>query len=319
MKAIRIHQFGNPDVMTWEEAPNLKPLSHQILVEIKAAGVNPVDTYIRSGTYAAKPSLPFTPGFDGAGIVKAVGKKVKKVSVGDRVYTAESLTGTYAQEVLCAETQVFPLPKKLSFEQGAGIYVPYTTASFALFYKARAHRGESVLVHGASGAVGIAAVQLAKSKGLTVFGTAGSKPGRDLIKAQGAKYVFDHYDPSYREKIRKITEGTGVDIILEMLANVNLGSDMELIGRKTRIIVIGSRGTVEINPRALMQQDAEIMGLSLFYLTLQEKIEIQKTLYKDFQKGQLTPVVGTEYPFEKAAEAHRKLMQSGAYGKIILK
>ncbi len=319
MKAIRVHQFGDPDVMTCEDVPDLNPKPYQILVEIKASGVNPVDVYIRSGSYGNKPSLPFTPGFDAAGLVKAIGKKVKKVKVGDRVYLADSVTGTYAQQALCTETQVFPLSNKLSFEQGAGIYVPYTTAYFSLFNKAKARRGESVLVHGASGAVGIAAVQLAKAAGLTVLATAGSQKGLKLVKAQGADHVFDHYDPQYREKIEELTGDKRVDIILEMLADVNLGHDIGLIGLKGRIIVIGCRGPVEINPRRLMQQDAQVMGLSLFHLTPQEKMEIQKSLHKGFEKQELSPIVGQEYPLIKAAEAHRKVTSAGAYGKIILK
>ena len=319
MKAIRVHQFGEPEVMTWEDVAPKTPADDQVLVEIKAAGVNPVDSYLRSGAYAYKPSLPFTPGFDAAGIVKAIGKKIKKFSIGDRVYTADSLTGTYAQEALCTEAQLFLLSKKLTFEQGAGIYVPYTTAYFGLFNRAKARQGESVLIHGASGAVGIAAVQLAKAAGLTILATVGSQKGQKLVKDQGADYVFDHHDPNYREKIKDIAQGKGVDIILEMLADVNLNHDIGLAALKGRIIVIGCRGPVEINPRGLMRQDSQIMGLSLFHLTPLEKTKIQQSLYRGFEKGELSPIIGEQYPFEKAAQAHHKVMSPGAYGKIVLK
>src|SRR2546425_5704563 len=133
MKAIRVHQFGAPEVMRLEGVPSLKPGPGQVLVRIHAAGVNPVETYIRSGTYARKPALPYTPGTDAAGIVESVGEGVTRVDIGDRVYTAGALTGTYAEQALCLESQVHPLPKHVSFAQGAAIGIPYATAYRALF------------------------------------------------------------------------------------------------------------------------------------------------------------------------------------------
>ena len=163
-----------------------------MVVDIKAAGVNPADTYIRAGTYAMKPSLPYTPGMDGAGVVGAVGKDVKRVKVGDRVYVAGSISGTYADQALCEEDQVWAIPPHISYAQGAGVNVPYATAYRALFQRAHGRAGETVLVHGASGGVGIAAVQLARAAGLRVIGTASSDRGKKLVKDEGAHEVIDH-------------------------------------------------------------------------------------------------------------------------------
>ena len=155
MKAIRIHEFGPPEVLKLEEVPDPKPGPGQVVVKIHAVGVNPVETYIRSGIYP-KPPTPFTPGADGAGVIEAVGEGVTRVKVGDRVYTAGSLTGTYAEKALCKETQVRHLPQRASFAQGAAMFVPYGTAYRSLFQRAHAAPGEVVFVHGASGGVGIA-------------------------------------------------------------------------------------------------------------------------------------------------------------------
>src|SRR5256884_4843832 len=200
MKAILVRQFGGPEVLRLEEVPTPKPAAGQVLARIHAAGVNPYDTYMRSGTYAQKPALPYTPGSDGAGVIEAVGENVKKVKVGDRVYTAKTITGAYAQYALALEHQVHPLPAKISFSQGAGVWVPYGTAYHALYHSAKARASETVLVHGASGGVGIAAVQIARSMGLMILGTAGTPTGLEIAKREGAHQVFDHRKTGYQEE-----------------------------------------------------------------------------------------------------------------------
>src|ERR1044072_6787478 len=247
MKAIRIHEFGGPEVLRLEDVAAPEPAAGaQVLVRVGAAGVNPVDTYIRSGVHAVKPALPYTPGLDAAGEVEAVGEGVKRFSAGQRVYTAGSLTGAYAELVLCEESQCHTLPERVSFGHGAGAFAPYVTAYRALFHRANAKPGETVLVHGASGGVGTAAVQLARAAGLRVVGTAG---GRELVLEQGAHDVLDHRAADYLEQLGGLTGGRGVDVILEMLANVNLYRDLGVLAKGGRVVVVGSRGTVEINPR----------------------------------------------------------------------
>src|SRR6202790_1544499 len=190
MKAVQVHEFGGPEVLKLEEVPTPKPSPGQVLVRVHAAGVNPYDTYMRAGTYAIKPPLPYTPGSDAAGAVEAVGEGVKKVKPGDRVYTAKTVTGAYAEYALTLESQVHPLPAKISYAQGAGIWVPYGTAYHALYQCTRARAGETLLIHGASGGVGIAAVQIARVMGLTVLGTAGTEKGLELVKREGAHHAF---------------------------------------------------------------------------------------------------------------------------------
>ena len=318
MKAILVGQFGGPEVLKLEEAPTPQPGSGQVLVRIHAAGVNPYDTYMRTGTYAQKPPLPHTPGSDGAGMIEAVGDGVKKVKKGDRVYTAKTVTGAYAEYALALEEQVHPLPANISFSQGAGVWVPYGTAYHALIHSSKAHSSETVLVHGASGGVGTASVQMARAMGLTVFGTAGTSKGLDLVKREGAHQVFDHRKAGYQDDILKATGGRGVDIILEMLANVNLAHDLKLIATRGRVIVIGNRGEVTINARELMARRGSIRAFTLWGITSAEEADIHAGLIAGLENGTLRPVVAKELPLGEAARAHKEILEPGAAGKIVL-
>jgi len=318
MKAIVVHQFGGLEVLKLEEVPTPKPAAGQVLVRIRAAGVNPYDTYMRAGTYAIKPPLPYTPGSDGAGVVEAIGDGVKKVKPGDRVYTARTVTGAYAEYALTLEEQVHALPEKISFAQGAGVWVPCATAYHALHHSAGAHAAETVLVHGASGGVGIAAVQMARAMGLMVFGTAGTAKGAELVKREGAHHVFDHSKAGYPEEIMKTTGGRGVDIILEMLANVNLSADLKMLATNGRVIIIGNRGEITINPRDLMSRRASARGFTLWALTPAEEAQIHAGIFAGLENGTLRPIVGKELPLAEAARAHKEILEPGAAGKIVL-
>jgi NADPH2:quinone reductase len=314
MKAIRVHQFGGPEVLKLEEIPTPKPEAGQVLVRIRAAGVNPYDTYMRNGTYAIKPPLPYTPGSDAAGTIEAVGSGVKKVKPGDRVYTAQTVTGAYAEYVLALEEQVHRLPQNISFEQGAGIWVPYGTAYHALHHFAKAHAGETVLVHGASGGVGTAALQMARAMGLTVFGTAGTDKGLELARREGAHQTFNHSKAGYHEEIMKAAG----DVILEMLANVNLGGDLKLLAMNGRAVVVGSRGDVTITPRDLMSRRASVRAFSVWAAQPAEVAEIHAGLIAGFENGTLKPVVGKQIPLAEAARAHKEILEPGAAGKMVL-
>ena len=318
MKAIRVHQFGGPEVLKFEEVPTPKPDAGQVLVRVHAAGVNPYDTYMRAGTYAIKPHLPYTPGSDAAGTIEAVGSGVTKVKPGDRVYTAQTLTGAYAEYALALEDQVHPLPKNISFEQGAGVWVPYGTAYHALHHFARARAGETILVHGASGGVGIASLQIARAMGMTVFGTAGTDKGLECVKREGAHQAFNHTKPGYQEEILKATNARGADVILEMLANINLGGDLKMLALHGRVVVIGSRGDVTITPRDLMVRRASILAFTLWAAQPAEVSEIHAGLIAGMENGTLRPVVAKQLPLAEAARAHKEVLEPGAAGKIIL-
>lgn len=318
MKAIRVEQFGGPEVLHLADLPDLEAAAGEILVDIEAAGVNPVETYIRSGHYAKLPPLPYTPGSEGAGIVRAVGDGVTSVRVGQRVFLSGSETGTYAEMAVCTPEQVHPLPDEAGYVHGAAMGVAYATAYRGLFQRGALKPGETVLVHGASGGVGSAAVQLAGSAGFRVFGTAGSEEGLALVRQTGAELAFNHGDPVYRQAILDATAGRGVDCILEMLANVNLGEDLKLLAIHGRVVIIGSRGPVEINPRDAMMREADIRGLMGGLASPEERAIMYKALADELASGRIRPVIAQKFPLASAADAHRAVMEGNSSGKIVL-
>ena len=323
MKAIRVHEFGGPAVLKLEEIPDPKPGPGELLVRIRAAGVNPVDAYMHTGTYARKPPLPYTPGQDGAGEIEAVGPDVAGFKTGDRVYIAgvantTAGVGTYAERALCTPAQLHHLPARASFPQGAALGVPYCTAYRALFQKAGAKPGETALVHGATGGVGIAAVELAHARGLTVIGSGGTDKGLAAVKEHGADVVVNHRTPTYTDDIMRATGGRGVNLIVEMAAHVNLDRDLGLLAKGGRVVVVGNRGRVEIDARQAMGRDASILGMTLFNVADAEFAEIHAALIAGLENGSLSPLIGRELPLADAARAHEAVMEPGALGKIVL-
>lgn len=322
MRAIRVHQFGDPSVLQIEEVPTPAPGAGQVQVRIHAAGINPAETYIRSGRYARLPTPPYIPGSDGAGVITAVGPGVPQWSPGHRVFffgtaLGRSL-GAYAEYAICDARQVFRLPDNTSFAQGAALGIPYATAHRALFRQGGAKAGETVMVHGASGGVGLAAVQLSRWAGLNVVGTAGTEEGLALIRANGAQLAVSHRAPLYLDQIREATGGKGPDLIIEMLANVNLDQDLDVIGQGGRVVIVGNRGRIEIDPRKIMSREAEVIGVMLWLATDDELAQSYADIIDGLEKGALAPVVGREFPLADAPKAHDAVLAAGARGKIVL-
>ena len=319
MKAIRVSAFGAPEVLQIAEVSDPIPAPDQILVEVHAAGVNPVDTYIRSGVYARLPELPYTPGLDAAGVIRQIGASAGSAhKIGDRVWLSASIDGTYAALTRCTADQVHTLPDRISFQQGASIGTAYCTAYRALFQRGQGRPGQTVLIHGATGGVGIAAVQMARAAGMRVFATGGSERGRALLLECGADEALDHTQADYLERVTAGTSGRGVDLVVEMLANVNLGKDLGVVARGGCIVIVGARGSVEINPRLAMQRECDIRGLMLFNATPQESKEAFTAIQAGLEIGALAPVVGEQFPLADAAQGHVAAMSSGRRGRVVL-
>ncbi len=317
MKSTRVSRFGGPEVLQLTNVPDPTPGPGQVLIHARAIGVNPVETYLRSGANP-KLQLPYTPGTDAAGLVASVGSGVVNFDPGARVYTSGTVTGAYANMIVCNADDAHSLPEKVSFVEGAALNIPYATAYRALFQRARAIPGETVLIHGATGGVGTAAIQVARAAGLRIIGTAGTPKGEQLVRELGAHFVLNHRAPDYLGEIPKITENRGVNIILEMLSNVNLGKDLGLLARQGRVIVIGSRGKVEIDARELMMRDADVRAMMLFNVEPADKLAIHAALAAGLENGALKPVIHCEMPLADAPRAHQLVMEPGAHGKIIL-
>ena len=322
MQAIVAREFGGPDVLKLEQIPDPSAGAGQVRVKVHAIGVNPYDTYMRAGGYAIKPELPYTPGADAAGVIDQVGAGINGWKPGDRVYVSGTAAGkahgAYAQFVVCNPDQVHRLPDRISFTQGAGLFVPYVTAWRALFGRVNTRAGDVVMIHGASGGVGVAATQFAVATGCTVIGTAGSDEGLAVVRAQGAQHAVNHRIAGYLDTIGTLTNGRGPDVIVEMLANVNLDHDLGIIAPGGRIIVIGNRGRVEIDARKIMTRDVSIFGTALWGIPPDEVRRAHQAIIAGLESGALNPVVGTEMPLKDAALAHQRVMEPGARGKIVL-
>lgn len=326
MQAIVISKFGGLEVLEHKtnlEIPKLN--SHQVLVEVKAIGINPVDTYIRSGAFGPV-QFPHILGTDGAGIIAAVGGDVKKYKPGDHIYFFVP-SHAYASHLVANESQIHPLPAKYSFAQGAALGIPYLTALRAFLQlgkKVRKIKNKGitpiVLIHGGSGGVGIASIQIAHVLGYTTFATASTDEGRKLMLEQGADKVFDHSDPTYLQQIKAAAKARdGVDLILEMLGNVNINADLDLVNKFGGVIIIGSRGDGTISPVKLMGKDSYIKGLLVFNMVEKEFEECFEWLDRNLAEGKLNPIVGRELPLKDAAVAHKDILEKKAFGKIVLK
>jgi NADPH2:quinone reductase len=321
MKAILIQQYGGPEVLKLCEIPDPTPGAGQVVVDVRAAGVNPVDTYLRSGNYPLKIPTPYVPGSDAAGVVSAVGQGVSRWKIGDRVWTIGSANGRLrdacAQKMLCNADQLYRLPERISFAQGAALHVPYASAYRALFDRAQAQPGDVVLIHGATGAVGLAAVEFAQARGCTVIGTGGSDAGRTLLRDKGVALVLDHTRTDYLSSVKSLAPD-GPNVILEMLANVNLQRDMEIAAPHGRIVIIGNRGTIEINPRLAMGKELNIQGMQLWAAGDQPVDRACRAIVAGLEAGFLSPTIQRELPLADAAEAHRLVIDAPSGGKIVL-
>jgi NADPH2:quinone reductase len=308
VKAVQVRAYGGPEVLALGEVPAPPPPGPgELLIAVRAAGVNPVDVYLHSGQYTRKIALPYVPGSDAAGIVEAAGPG-SPFSPGDRVYV--NATAVYAEKALVPASRAWRLPGTLSFEQGAAIGVPYATAHRALFHCGGAAKGETVLIHGASGGVGVAAVQLALAAGLDVIGTAGGPEGVAFLKSLGVTRALDHRAADY-------LNGVQPNLILEMLADKNLGTDLAIAAFRGRIVIIGSRGAASVEPRLTMTKDLTVRGMSLFNVSEPERAEIHASLAKGFASEALKPLVGKKFPLAEASKAHEAVMEPGARGKIV--
>lgn len=316
MRAVLVNNFGEPETMQVGEVEARQPRAGEILVKIEAAGVNPVDTYIRAGVYPVLPQTPYVPGFDAAGTVIALGEGISGPAIGSRVWLSGTLTGAYAESALCHPEQVHPLPEAISFAQGAAVAIPAGAAWRALFIRGAAQPAEKVLIHGASGSAGLAAVQLAKAAGLTVFGTAGSSAGEKLALEAGAEAVFNHHSEGYADRLAETSRG--VNLIIEMLANVNLERDLLLLAPRGRVVIVGSRGRIEFDPRLTMGKETEIRGMSLFAASDEEHRRTHAALDAALFSGVLKPRINRELPLDEAARAHHEVLETHTLGKIVL-
>lgn len=322
MKAIHVHEFGGPEVMVLEDAADPTPGAGQILLDVKAAGVNPVDTTFRSGAHPLSKSLalPWTPGVDAAGDVTAVGEGVSGFAPGDRVFGA-AMSGSYAEKALLNPLRTAKLPEGLSFEEGASLPVVLYTAYYALIYKAGLKAGETVLIHAGAGGVGCMGIQIAKAAGARVITTVSSEEKAAFCRGFGADVVINYREEDVAERCLAETGGVGVDSVIEMVAAENFDADCRAVKKYGTIVVLGA-GTGKnpvgsVNYPPFYSKDIDVRGLSLFNSdpVFPEMIRQLGLMLAD---GRVRASVGETMPLADAPRAHDVLMTGKVFGKIVL-
>ncbi|HSK67920.1 MAG TPA: NADPH:quinone reductase, partial [Candidatus Limnocylindria bacterium] len=242
---------------------------------------------------------------------------------GDRVYVTglrdRTSTGAYAEKAVCGAASAFPLPEGVSFGEGAALGIPALTAHRALFQRGRLKPGETVLVHGASGAVGHLAVQMAAAFGARVIGTAGTPEGKDLVLRAGAQSAADHATEDDLRAITDLIGGRGPDLIIEFLANRNLALDLRLVAKYGRVVVVGNRGSLDFNPRLTMAKEADVLGTAIWNYPDDEYLQSAAFVAEAVRSGALRPHVGASFPLREARAAHEGLLSKAGSGMTVLR
>ena len=317
MKAIVYYQYGGPEVLEYVELPTPEPTNNEVLVKIGASGLNPVDTYFRAGIRPVA-SFPHIPHFDLAGTIVKIGSDVTKWKVGDRVW-ATNVSGTAAEYQTVHEEKLFPLPEHLSFAEGAALAMAFMTAHLALFARGQLTSHETVLIYGASGAVGQAAVQLAKEAGATVIATASNDEKAQIAKEAGADHVILYRSENIVERVNEITGGDGVPLILDMSLSDNIENNFEILKNKGRVVTIGSpnNNTPALPWRLLNSKNASLQGILLFTAEPDEWQFAGEAISQGFANKKLTAHVGAEFPLADAQIGHAALAVKKYNGSIV--
>jgi NADPH2:quinone reductase len=323
MRAVRYHQHGDESVLTLDTVDRPDPDPGQALVRVEAASVNPIDTYVREGSTSPPDGLPHVGGSDLAGVVEAVGDEVSEFEAGDRVFaTGLGLftPGTYAEYTVAPAEQLAPLPDEVSFRDGAAAAMAFATSWRALVTRGELQLGDVALVHGASGGVGHAAVQVADAAGAYVVGTARDGDPADLARTLGANAVVDYRSDDLAADLANATDGREFDVVMEPHADAHLEANLERLTRGGRIVVIGEERPITLDAGLSMtakQTDADFRFMSLMASPDDQK-PILRRVGERLADGTFTVEVDSAFGLDELPEAHRELMSSGTMGKIVV-
>jgi NADPH:quinone reductase-like Zn-dependent oxidoreductase len=304
MKAIVVHQYGGPEVLKYEDAPRPEPKDDEILIRVAAAGVNPVDAFIRAGRYNPG-NLPFVPGMDVSGVVEKTGANITKFKVGQPIYAYLSIReqGGYAEFAIAKENEASPKPQVINYEQAAAVPLAATTAWQALIETAKTRRGQTVLIHGGSGGVGHFAVQIAKARGAKVIATA-STANQDLLKQIGADQAIDYTKTKFEDVVKD------VDVVLEATRSDALARSYGVVKKGGMIVSItGPPDQAELDKHG-------IRGTSI---GAYPDANVLDELGKLIDSKKITPVVSQVFPLSEASKAHQQIETRHTRGKIVLK
>ncbi len=319
MKAMRAHQFGGPEQLRFEDAPDPEVGAGQVRIRVRAAGINPADLVRLSGRLQPL-QLPYIPGTDVCGEVEAVGTGVTQVKEGDRVF-GRAASGGYAEKTCLLASEAIPLPANLSFAEGAAIPIPFYTAYRALHHKAALQAGETVLISAGGGGVGVAAIQLAKIAGARVLTTVGSQEKAERTRKLGADVALNYREQDFATEVQKLTNGKGVEVIIENVAADNLAKDFTAVARNGRLVLIGT-GTGK-SPEATFGVTAALMKEATLYAMSLANAgsaipEMATALTRLFAEGKLKAIVSQSYPLSAAQQALADLLAGKVFGKLVL-
>ncbi|MCY4222206.1 MAG: NADPH:quinone oxidoreductase family protein [Thiotrichales bacterium] len=322
MRAVVCRAWGPPESLMVEEVPEPRPGPDDVLIQVRACGVNFADALIVQGTYQEKPLLPFTPGLEVAGEIVAMGRNVAGFATGQRV-AALCATGGYAETVTAPAAVTVQIPDSMPYETAAGFLVAYGTAHVGLDYRARLGAGETLLVHGAAGGVGLAAVEVGKAMGATVIATAGSQDKRALASSRGADHVIDYRAGEFKDLVKMLTDDRGTDVVFDPVGGSVLAQSMRCIAWGGRLLVIGfAAGDIPQVPAGLvLVKNISLIGVYWGAYRMHDPAVITRSLhrlFKWFERGALRPMVSETLPLERAAQAMRRLLDREARGKIVL-
>jgi NADPH:quinone reductase len=322
VKAVRIHEYGGPDVLRYEDVDTPAPGPAQVLVRLRAAAVNQVDIAVRRNSFPTPKEPPKTIGSDGAGVVEAVGSEVAGVAPGDEVFFTGlgiGSEGSYAEYALVAPVQTVSKPPGISFEEAAALGLVFATAWYGLVHRAVLAAGETVLVQGAAGGVGSAAVQLAQARGARVLATVSSADDAERVRALGADEAIDRKTTDVAAEVRRLTDGKGVDVVIELVLSANLATDLAVIARGGRIVGIGGgpEPTVTFPTGPAIGADASLLFANSGNAGRAGTAEILTEVAALVAAGKLRPVVGRVLPLAQARAAH-ELLEGHHFGKIVL-
>jgi NADPH2:quinone reductase len=323
MKSFQVEQWCEPADMALREVPDLVAGPGQVLIDVRAVGVNFPDILMIQGKYQVKPPFPFAPGAEVAGVVRSVGAGVVRVAAGDRVL-AILPWGAYAEQAVAAEAQVYRIPDCMPFEHAAAFTIVYHTAYFAFAVRAPVKAGQTVLVHGAAGGVGVAAVQIAKALGARVLATAGSEEKRAFVKSLGADEVFDSRDTTWVNDVLKSTMGKGVDHIFDPVGGDIFDLSLKCIAFSGSLHVIGFASgripTAQMN--RILLKNISLVGLHCGAYQFNDPARVPEAmaaLFALYEQGHLPVQIGGTFPLERAVDALAELSSRRVQGKVVLK
>jgi NADPH2:quinone reductase len=322
VRAMLVKQFGAPEQMSLEDLPTPVPGQGEVLIDARAIGVNFPDLLVIEGTYQILPELPFSPGKEVAGVVRAVGPGVASPNVGERV-TAQVEHGAYREQVLAEANNVAVLPESVGYEAGAAFGLGYLTVYFGLLRRARLEPGEWVLVTGASGGVGSAGVQLAKALGARVIAVGRTEDKRNFALEQGADHTIEFKPEGFKERVMELTDGHGADVILESVGGELFRACMRAIAWEGRLVIIGfAAGEIPtVKAGHVLVKNMDLIGVQSSDYRKREPEsfrEAQEELLGLLTHGKIGVQVTATYPLEAAAEALEEIRDSRVLGKVVL-